>query len=135
MGFESARALAWEYQAHPGEISASLRPRLEEGWKVTRAQYDEMRAIAERCRRALAQDLREFDFLLTPSAPGEAPASLASTGDALFNRAWTLLGNPCVTLPFGHGPNGLPLAVQLVGAFDGDAALLGWARWGEKALA
>ena len=134
MGFESARALAWEYQTHPGEISASLKPRLEEGWKVTRAQYDEMRAIAERCRRALAQDLREFDFLLTPSAPGEAPASLASTGDPVFNRAWTLLGVPCVTLPFGRGPNGLPLAVQLIGAFDADTALLGWARWAEKAL-
>jgi Asp-tRNA(Asn)/Glu-tRNA(Gln) amidotransferase A subunit family amidase len=134
MGFESARALAWEYQTHPGEISASLKPRLEEGWKVTRAQYDEMRAVAERCRRALAQDLREFDFLLTPSAPGEAPASLASTGDAVFNRAWTLLGVPCVTLPCGRGPKGLPLAVQLVGPFDGDGALLGWARWAESAL-
>jgi len=135
MGFESARALAWEYATHPGEISASLKPRLEEGRQVARAQYDEMRAIAERCRRALAQDLREFDFLLTPSAPGEAPASLASTGDAVFNRAWTLLGVPCTTLPFGRGPKGLPLAVQLVGAFDGDAALLGWTRWMEKVLA
>ena len=135
MGFESARALAWEYATHPGEISASLKPRLEEGRQVTRAQYDEMRAIAERCRGALAQDLREFDFLLTPSAPGEAPASLASTGDAVFNRAWTLLGVPCVTLPYEHGPKGLPLAVQLVGAFDGDSALLGWARWVEKVLA
>ena len=135
MGFESARALAWEYQNHPNDISASLKPRLEEGWKVTRAQYDEMRALAERCRRALAQDLREFDFLLTPSAPGEAPASLATTGDPVFNRAWTLLGNPCVTLPFGRGPKGLPLGVQLVGAFDGDSDLLGWARWVEKALA
>ena len=134
MGFESARALAWEYATHPGEISASLKPRLEEGRKVTRAQYDEMRAIAERCRRALAQDFREFDFLLTPSAPGEAPASLASTGDAVFNRAWTLLGNPCVTLPSGRGPQGLPLAVQLIGAFDDDAPLLGWARWAEKVL-
>jgi Asp-tRNA(Asn)/Glu-tRNA(Gln) amidotransferase A subunit family amidase len=135
MGFESARALAWEYRTHPGEISASLKPRLEEGWKVTRADYDAMRFTAERCRRALAEDLREFDFLLTPSAPGEAPASLASTGDPVFNRAWTLLGNPCVTLPFGRGPNGLPLGVQLVGALDGDAALLGWAREAEKNLA
>ncbi|HEX6529234.1 MAG TPA: amidase, partial [Burkholderiales bacterium] len=123
MGFDSARALAWEYATHPGEISSSLKPRLEEGRQVTRAQYDEMRAIAERCRRALAQDLREFDFLLTPSAPGEAPASLASTGDAVFNRAWTLLGVPCVTLPYGKGPSGLPLGVQLVGPFDADSAL------------
>ena len=134
MGFESARALAWEYTAHPEKISPTLKPRLEEGWKVSRAAYDEMRGVAERCRRALANDMRDLDFLLTPSAPSEAPASLASTGDPVFNRAWTLLGVPCVTLPHGRGPEGLPLAVQLVGAFDGDPALIAWASWAEKLL-
>ena len=134
MGFETARALAWEYAMHPEKISPTLKPRLDEGWKVSRAAYDEMRAVAERCRRALADDMDNFDFLLTPSAPSEAPASLSSTGDPVFNRAWTLLGVPCVTLPHGRGPKGLPLAVQLVGAFDGDAALLGWASWTEKLL-
>jgi Asp-tRNA(Asn)/Glu-tRNA(Gln) amidotransferase A subunit family amidase len=134
MGYETARALAWEYATHPGMISPTLKPRLDEGWKVTRAAYDAMRGSAERLRRALAQDMREFDFLLTPSAPSEAPASLSSTGDPVFNRAWTLLGVPCVTLPYGRGPKGLPLGVQLVGAFDADAALLGWARWAQRAL-
>jgi Asp-tRNA(Asn)/Glu-tRNA(Gln) amidotransferase A subunit family amidase len=134
MGFESARALAWEYAAHPDKLSTNLRARLEEGAKVTRDAYDAMRVTAERCRRSLAQDMCELDFLLTPSTPGEAPASLASTGDPVFNRAWTLLGVPCVTLPCGRGPNGLPLGVQLVGAFDGDAALLGCAKWVESML-
>jgi len=39
-----------------------------------------------------------------------------------------------VTLPRGRGPAGLPLGVQLVGAFDADTALLGWARWAAHAL-
>ena len=78
--------------------------------------------------------MREIDFLLTPSAPGEAPASLESTGDPVFNRAWTLLGVPCVSVPHGKGTHGLPLGIQLVGAFDGDTALLGWAHWVEGAL-
>lgn len=134
MGFESARALAWEYATFPGEISKSLKPRLDEGWKVTRADYDAMRETARRCRRALADSMREVDFLLTPSAPSEAPASLASTGDPVFNRAWTLLGVPCVTVPHGKGAHGLPLGVQLVGPFDGDTALLGWAHWATRAL-
>src|SRR5262245_27102514 len=128
MGYETARALGWEYKNFPDQVSATLRPRLEEGWKVTRADYDLMRAHAEKMRRALKEDLAKFDFLLTPSAPSEAPASLASTGDPVFNRAWTLLGNPCVTVPYGKGPLGLPLAVQLVGPVDSDAALLGWAN-------
>ena len=135
MGFESARALAWEVQTFPDEISRTLKPRLDEGWQVSRADYDAMRETARACRRALAERMREVDFLLTPSAPGEAPASLASTGDPVFNRAWTLLGVPCVTAPFGKGAHGLPLGVQLVGAFDGDTALLGWAHLAQRILA
>ena len=134
MGFESARALADEYARFPEQISATLRPRLEKGWKVTREEYDEVRGIARNCRRALADQLKEFDFLLTPSAPSAAPASLASTGDPVFNRAWTLFGVPCVTLPFGKAANGLPLAVQLVGAMDQDMKLLAWAQWAENQL-
>ena len=134
MGYESARALAYEYTNFPQQISDDLRPRLEKGWKVTREDYDEVRGIARNCRRALADQLREFDFLLTPSAPGAAPASLASTGDPVFNRAWTLFGVPCVTVPFGKAANGLPLAVQLVGAMDQDMKLVAWAHWLECQL-
>jgi amidase len=134
MGFESARALAWEYAAFPDEISPSLKPRLDEGWKVSRADYDAMRESARLCRRALAERMREVDFLLTPSAPSEAPASLESTGDPVFNRAWTLLGVPCVSVPHGKGTHGLPLALQLVGAFDTDTELLDWAHWVEGVL-
>jgi Asp-tRNA(Asn)/Glu-tRNA(Gln) amidotransferase A subunit family amidase len=134
MGFESARALAWEYLNFPQQISAQLKPRLDEGWKVTRADYDAVRESARGCRRALAGEMRELDFLLTPSAPSEAPRSLESTGDPVFNRAWTLLGVPCVTVPYGKGAHGLPLGVQLVGAFDGDMQLLAWAQWAAREL-
>jgi Asp-tRNA(Asn)/Glu-tRNA(Gln) amidotransferase A subunit family amidase len=134
MGYESARALAFEYLRFPDQISNTLRPRIEKGWSVTREEYDEVRGIARNCRRQLADQLREFDFLLTPSASGAAPASLASTGDPVFNRAWTLFGVPCVTLPFGKAANGLPLGVQLVGAMDQDMKLLAWAQWAEHGL-
>jgi Asp-tRNA(Asn)/Glu-tRNA(Gln) amidotransferase A subunit family amidase len=78
--------------------------------------------------------MRDFDFLLTPSAQSEAPRSHDSTGNPVFNRAWTLFGVPCVTVPFGKGAHGLPLGVQLVGAMDGDGALLGWVHWMTRAL-
>jgi len=134
MGYEVVRALAYEYTRFPEQISSTLRPRLEKGWQITREEYDEVRGIARNCRRQLADQLREFDFLLTPSAPSAAPASLASTGDPVFNRAWTLFGVPCVTAPFGKSANGLPLAVQLVGAMDQDMKLLAWAHWLECQL-
>jgi Asp-tRNA(Asn)/Glu-tRNA(Gln) amidotransferase A subunit family amidase len=134
MTYETARALSWEYFNHAEKLSGTLKTRLEDGWKVTRADYDAMREHARRCRRELADALRNVDFLITPSAPSEAPASLASTGDPVFNRAWTLLGVPCVTVPFGKGPHGLPLAVQLIGAMDSDMALLAWAQWAARRL-
>jgi len=134
MGYETARALGWEYRNHRSELSATLRARLDEGWSVPRAEYDAMREHARRLRRELAERLREVDFLITPSAPSEAPASLASTGDLVFNRAWTLLGVPCVTIPYGKGARGLPLAVQLVGAHEADMTLLGWTEWVARVL-
>ncbi|HEX4927912.1 MAG TPA: amidase [Burkholderiales bacterium] len=134
MGYENARTLAWEYFNHPDKISADLKPRLDEGWRVTRAEYDALKNHASRCRSALVDAMREVDFLLTPSARGEAPKGFASTGDPVFNRAWTLFGSPCVSIPYGKGAHGLPLAVQLVGAFEADTALLRWAHWAAKAV-
>jgi Asp-tRNA(Asn)/Glu-tRNA(Gln) amidotransferase A subunit family amidase len=134
MQFEAARALAWEYTHHRDQISKSLRPRLDEGLQFPRAAYDAARELARDCRRRLADEMRELDFLLTPSAPGEAPDTLDTTGSSLFNRVWTLLGVPCVTLPCGVGPNGLPLGVQLVGRYDADMQLLAWAQWAEHQI-
>jgi Asp-tRNA(Asn)/Glu-tRNA(Gln) amidotransferase A subunit family amidase len=133
MAYETARSLAWEYFNFREQLSKTLLPRLDEGWKITRQEYDTMREIARRCRRTLAEQMRDFDFLLTPSATSAAPASLASTGNPVFNRAWTLLGVPCVTLPYGSA-GGLPLAVQLVGAHEADMALIASARWVEEKL-
>jgi amidase len=134
MGYESARALAWEYFNFPDKLSASLKPRLDEGWKFSRQAYDEMCEFARGCRREFTERMREVDFLLSPSAPGEAPKTLATTGSSVFNRAWTLLGVPCVTLPRGKGPGGLPLGIQLIADYNRDADLLSWAHWVERRI-
>ncbi len=52
----------------------------------------------------------------------------------MFNRTWTWLGTPCVSLPFGSGPHGMPLAIQFVGPHRSGAVLLALARWAEGAL-
>ena len=56
----------------------------------------------------------DFDVLLVPSAPGEAPHGLKSTGEATFNRMWTALHVPAVTVPAFTGPAGLPIGAQLI---------------------
>jgi Asp-tRNA(Asn)/Glu-tRNA(Gln) amidotransferase A subunit family amidase len=69
-----------------------------------------------------------LDVVLTPSAPGEAPKGLHTTGNAIFNRMWTLLHVPCVGIPVGRGPNNLPVGVTLVGPRLTDARLLAIAK-------
>jgi len=76
------------------------------------------------CRNLFAPALEKVDALLTFSAPGQAPRTELGTGDSTFNRAWTIIGAPCVTLPLTKGPLGLPLGVQFVGAVGKDFKLL-----------
>jgi amidase len=135
MAYEIARALAYEAQAHAAQLSAKLHALLAQGRAVTPARHDDNLRLAERCRRALADQFAGVDVLLTPSTTGEAPAGLDATGNPLFNRLWTLLGAPCVHLPSARGPNGLPVGVQLVGLVGDDRKTLAAADWAWAVLA
>jgi Asp-tRNA(Asn)/Glu-tRNA(Gln) amidotransferase A subunit family amidase len=133
--FEAARNYAYEYEVHGDKLSAALRDGLlTPGRALPLAAYVETIEIAEAFRRYLDEVFGEFDVLLTPSAVGEAPEGLGSTGDARFNAIWTLAWTPCVTLPAGTGRKALPLGIQLVGARFGDEALLDAAAWVEARL-
>ena len=135
MNHESARAMGWELMRHPDQLSPILRERLAFGL----AQPVEEVMVARLQQRAwqdwFSQAMADFDILVTPAAPGEAPVGLANTGDPCFNFVWSLLHVPCVTVPAGAGPAGMPLGVQVVGAFGRDAATLAAAAWVEAAAA
>ena len=118
----------------PHLLSPSLTLALESGDSVTRGQLADARKRKKRAIADLEQVWQRFDILLAPAAKGEAPAGLGNTGDPIFNRFWTLLGTPCVALPFNTGPFGLPLSVQLIGPHRGDDTLVAWARWVEQRL-
>jgi Asp-tRNA(Asn)/Glu-tRNA(Gln) amidotransferase A subunit family amidase len=135
MGFETCRALAYERTRHSAELSPRLAQLLDAGMAVGAADYDAARAVAEAARAGLAKFFGGCDAILTPAAPGEAPAGLGYTGNPVFNRMWTLLGTPCAALPAYWGDSGLPTAVQLVGRLGDDARLLGCAAFLERALA
>jgi len=133
--FEAHQALAWEYRTHHDAIPPLLRARLDESAGITPAAYDEARGIANRARRSLMKIFDDVDVLLTSSAPGAAPKGLASTGDARFNRLWTLMGVPCVNVPAHVAAGGLPVGVQVIARFGDDAGALKAARFVEDALA
>jgi Asp-tRNA(Asn)/Glu-tRNA(Gln) amidotransferase A subunit family amidase len=135
MGVEAAASLSQLRAAHEEALSPKLRKFLEAGSSTPPARYQAALALAEAGRRSVAHAFLGVDVLLTPSATGEAPVGLESTGDPAFNRIPTLLGLPCLNVPGAVGPEGLPVGLQLVGASGGDAALLAVAAWVTSHLA
>jgi Asp-tRNA(Asn)/Glu-tRNA(Gln) amidotransferase A subunit family amidase len=88
-----------------------------------------------RCRIRGRPAIRgDFDVLLVPSAPGEAPQGLTTTGSSVFNQVWTALHTPAVTVPVFTGPAGLPMGAQLVGCYGADYRTLACAQWAQRAL-
>ena len=131
--YENVRALAFEYDRHRDRIDPLLRDHLTAALAITADQYDAARRTASRGRQALADAMADFDVILTPSAPGAAPAGLGATGNPMFNRLWTLMGAPCVNVP-GLSENELPLGIQIVGRFGRDRLTLEAALFVEQAI-
>lgn len=130
--FEAAQALRWEYETHRDALPPMLRAYLDAARAVTPADYDGAMRVAREARGGLGGLFGEVDVILTLSAPGPAPAGYASTGDSRFNRLWTLLGVPCVTVPVSTA--GPPLGVQVIANLGQDGPALAAARFIEAAL-
>jgi len=134
-GYELARAYAYEWFNHRDRLSPAFARNVADGMAITFADYNSARGAFDVARRAVSDAFGDSDFWLTLPAPGEAPKGIEATGDPVFNRLWTLLHVPCLTVPCGKGPAGLPLGVQLIGPPRGAARLLAAGRWVEAALA
>ena len=132
--FEAHQALAWEYREHYDAMAPLLRARLDESRGTAPAVYDEAMGVASRARQALEEAFDDVDVILTLSAPGAAPKGLESTGDARYNRLWTLMGVPCVNVPALVADGGLPVGVQVIARYGADAEALAAARFVEEAL-
>ena len=134
MNAESARALGWELHTARDKLSPVLRERMEWGLAQPAALLVDAQGVFRRLQAGFGEAMGELDILLTPSAPGQAPVGLEWTGDAAFNFIWTSLHAPCVTVPAGTGPEGMPLGVQVVARRGEDRAALAWAGWVAAAL-
>jgi Asp-tRNA(Asn)/Glu-tRNA(Gln) amidotransferase A subunit family amidase len=135
MGFELVRSLAYERLQHSAELSPALALLLDAGMTVGAEEYDQAVAGTAAARRSLDAFFGPCAAVLAPAAPGGAPRGLSYTGNPVFNRMWTLLGVPCVTMPVHWGDSGLPIGVQLVGRVGDDAGLMAAALFAERALA
>jgi Asp-tRNA(Asn)/Glu-tRNA(Gln) amidotransferase A subunit family amidase len=134
--FEGPRVHAPELHRHEALLSTDLldHGKIADGRLLTLADFRTAWRDAERMRAAAAEWASGFDAVLTLPAPGQAPRGLADTGSAVFNGLWTLLYMPCLTLPAGTDPDGLPVGIQLVGKRHADARLLATGLWVERHL-
>ena len=133
--FEGLRNHMPELHRHEALLSVRLREeKIALGRQLTLDQFRTACRGAERARVAAQNWASGFDAILTLPAAGQAPRGLADTGSAAFNALWTQLYMPCLTLPAGRGPDGLPVGVQLVARRHTDERLLAIALWVEQRL-
>jgi Asp-tRNA(Asn)/Glu-tRNA(Gln) amidotransferase A subunit family amidase len=148
IGESSGQAIGWQqtimeadmaynfhrdYETGRSQLSAQLRELIERGRTYKAVDYAAARAGTANLNAALDEVFNEYDAILTPAAPGEAPVGEA-TGSPIFCTTWTLLGTPAVTVPLLRGEAGMPIGVQLVGRRGNDARLLRTANWLVKTL-
>ncbi|MDE4175407.1 amidase [Phaeobacter sp. PT47_59] len=134
--FERARDLAGEWNDARDLMGSEIRATCERGFTISGSNYFAAREAVEAFRAQASTKLfTGVDLLLTPTTPGEAPEGLNWAGDPRLQELWTMLHLPSLSLPFGRGPAGLPLGLQIVGQRFRDDHLLAAAQWIERTLA
>ena len=122
---EGGRSFLPEYLSSFDMLAPDLRAKVENTRGVTAEKLLASYTLADSCRPAFDRLFgANLDVILTPSAPGEAPEGLHTTGNSIFQRIWTLLHVPCVAIPVGRGPKSLPVGIQLIGPRMSDMRLL-----------
>ena len=127
--YERARSMAVEWAAHADLISPKLSEIVRKGQAMTYGEYLKAAVATAHCRARLNAIIVDYDILLAPCVPGEAPEGLAWTGDTRFQSFWTMLHAPSMSLPTHRGPRGLPVSIQLIAPMWRDAELFAASRW------
>ncbi len=120
------------FQKFKKKLSKYMQDAISNGNKYTAKEYAEAIDFMKRSYESYEEVFEDYHGVLSPSSPGVAPKGLKSTGTAEFNKVWSYLGTPCVSLPLLEGENNLPLGVQLIGNKYDDHRFLGVANWLEK---
>jgi Asp-tRNA(Asn)/Glu-tRNA(Gln) amidotransferase A subunit family amidase len=114
------------YRARGADLlSHDLRAALERGDAVTAREYLVALDWREVLYAGIEAVLERCDAIITPASTA-ADTQGASAG---FNRLWSLLGVPCMSLPLMTGADGRPIGVQMVGRRGDDGRLLRCAHW------
>ena len=120
------------YKKYKKKLSKPMQDAIVKGNKHSAKEYAEALDFMKRSYASYEEVFEDYHGVLSPASPGVAPKSLKTTGSAEFNKVWSYLGTPCISLPLLQGDANMPLGVQLTGAKYDDHRFLGIANWLEK---
>ena len=129
MESDMAASFSKEYKKSKNKLSDKIIEAIERGMKYTSVEYNNALSQIDVANAYFKQFFHDYDAILTPSATGEAPKGLESTGNPIFCTVWTYCGMPSISLPLLQGGNSMPVGVQLVSSLYDDERLFRNASW------
>ena len=120
------------YKKDKNKLSKEMRDAIGRGMKYSAKEYTDAIDFMKQSYESYKEVFEDYHGVITPSSSGVADKGLTSTGSADFQKIWTYLGLPTISLPLLTGENNLPLGVQLVGDKLDDLRFLGTANWLQK---
>ena len=128
MAAEAVESFNFELQTAHNELSHHIKALVSEGQGLkaeTKACFQETQTKLDEYEERL---FGSSDILICPSTIDTAPSLMDGTGSPLMCRAFTLLGLPSLSLPYGLDANGMPIGVQVVARRGADMPLLFFAE-------
>ncbi len=126
---DMAKSFSIDYQKFKNLLSDQIVEAIERGQKYKAIEYNEACLKINEVTSYFDEFFHDYDAILTPSACGEAPKDLKTTGNPIFCTIWTYCGMPSISLPLLQGKNKLPIGIQLVSSLYDDERLFRNATW------
>ena len=117
------------YKKDKKKLSKEINEAISRGLTYSAKDYTEAIDFMKQSYESYKEVFEDYYGILTPSSSGVAEKGLNSTGSADFQKTWTYLGLPSISLPLLTGENDLPLGLQLVGNKFDDLRFLQTAKW------
>ena len=120
------------YKKSKNKLSKQMQSAISRGMKCSAKEYLDAVDFMKRSYESYKEVFEDYHGVLSPCSTGVADKGLKDTGSADFNRVWSYMHTPAISLPLLQGENNLPLGVQLIGDKYDDHRFLGVARWLEQ---